>query len=122
MAVHIISKKAVNKYIETNPRYGPSLRAWTALVEKETWTSPQDIKASFGAGADILGKKDNKPTTLPAERAIVDVRGNAIRVIFKYSFHPTLKISRIYIKWIGTHAEYTKLCAKKQQYDVDDFK
>ncbi len=27
----------------------------------------------------------------------------------------------LFIKWIGTHAEYTKLCNSNQQYIVDDF-
>ncbi len=27
----------------------------------------------------------------------------------------------LYIKWIGTHAEYTMLCKKMQQYTVDDY-
>jgi hypothetical protein len=26
-----------------------------------------------------------------------------------------------YIKWIGTHAEYTALCKKNQQYSVDNY-
>lgn len=27
----------------------------------------------------------------------------------------------LYVKWIGTHAEYTKLCNKDKQYTIDDY-
>lgn len=123
MAVHIVSTKSIHEYIKTDPRNGPALLAWAALVEKETWTQPLDIVQSFGAKAvDILGKKDAKSETVPPNRVVINVKGNHLRVIAKYQFHKKLKVARLYIKWIGTHAEYDKLCTKNQQYDVDQFK
>lgn len=123
MAVRIISKRALHDYIRLNPKIGASLLAWASILEAQTWTQPLDIVETFGSKAvDILGKKNTRATTVPPERAVIDIKGNHIRVIVKYQFHPKLKDACVYIKWIGTHAEYDKLCAKKEQYEVEQFK
>lgn len=99
------------------------MEAWITLVESQHWEKPSDMALTFGEKAtDILGKKDAKASTVPPERVVIDVKGNHIRVIAKYQFHPLLKDARLYIKWIGSHAEYSKLCKKKLQYDIDQFK
>lgn len=122
MAVRIISKKALHEYITLNATSGPALLAWASIVEVQIWTQPLDIVKTFGTKAvDILGKKDTKAATVPPERAVIDIKGNHIRIIIKYQFHPRLRTSCVYIKWIGTHAEYDKLCAKKEQYEVEQF-
>lgn len=74
------------------------------------WEEPDDIKATFRS-ADLLGNGSN--------RIVFNIRGNSYRMICKYHFGIT-KV-HLYIKWIGTHAEYTKLCDKNEQYIVDAF-
>lgn len=91
-------------------QYAESLKAWISIVEDKNtqWLIPQDIVQTFGAlSVDII--KNN--------RVVIDVKGNKIRIIAKYQF-PS---ARLYIKWIGTHAEYNKLCKNNQQYDIDIF-
>lgn len=121
--VHIISPRNLTEFIEKNPQYASAIEAWLSLVSKCTWTMPLDMVNEFGAKAvDLLGKKDNKAATTSSNRVVFDIRGNNIRIIAKYQFHPTLKESRIYIKWIGTHPEYDELCGKKLQFEIDMFK
>lgn len=123
MAVHIVSKKSVSEYITKDPKNGPALRAWISYVESQTWESPLDIVRSFGAkSVDILGKKDTKTATSTPNRVVIDVKGNHLRIIGKYQIHGKLKATRLYIKWIGTHAEYDKICSRNEQYEVDQFK
>lgn len=120
--VRIIKTTSIDSYIKTNPREKEALEAWVSIVKSQTWTKPQDIIASFGAKAvDILGKADAKPNTPNSERAVIDIRGNNLRIIIKYQLHEKLKKGVIYIKWIGTHAEYTKLCNLNNQYTVEMF-
>lgn len=121
--VRIVKITSIAKYIEINPKVKDALEAWVSLVKTLTWTKPQDIVDSFGAKAvDILGKPKDKPDTPSCERAVIDIKGNHIRIILKYQFHEKLKQSVIYIKWIGTHAEYSKLCKLNKQYTVEMFK
>jgi len=111
--VRIIKTTSIDSYIKTNPREKEALEAWVSIVKSQTWKKPQDIVESFGAKAvDILGMTG---------RAVIDIRGNNLRIIIKYQFHEKLKDGIIYIKWIGTHAEYTKLCKLNKQYTVEMF-
>lgn len=111
--VRLIKITSIGKYIETNPRMRDALEAWVSLVKSLNWEKPQDIVDSFGPKAvDIIG----------GERAVIDIKGNHLRIIVKYQFHQSLKQSVIYIKWIGTHAEYSKLCKLNMQYTVEMFK
>lgn len=109
--VNITTVAILKQFIQNNPSYKNALEGWISLVKKCNWEKPQDIVETFGDKAiSILGKNN---------RVIFDIKGNHLRVIAKYEFHPKLKKSRIYIKWIGTHAEYDKICKKKLQYTVD---
>jgi mRNA interferase HigB len=40
-------------------------------------------------------------------------------MICKYQFG--LTNVHLYIKWIGTHAEYTALCSNLEQFTVNDY-
>ncbi|MBI4649156.1 MAG: type II toxin-antitoxin system HigB family toxin [Bacteroidia bacterium] len=107
----IISVKHIKEFMIKHSQYAESLKAWISIVEDKNtiWLKPQDILDTFGAKAvDII--KNN--------RVVIDVKGNKIRIIAKYQFPG----ARLYIKWIGTHAEYDKLCEKNQQYTIDLFK
>lgn len=74
------------------------------------WAEPAEIADTFGA-ADLLGNG--------SDRVVFDIAGNNYRMICKYYFGVT-KV-HLYIKWIGTHAEYTKLCDKNKQYTVNSY-
>ena len=52
---------------------------------------------------------------------VFDVKGNHIRIIAKYVFHENQRSTRLYIKWIGTHAKYDKLCKNNLQYTIDAY-
>ena len=113
--VHIISVRSLYEYMEMNPKTSDRLKAWITLVKACNWEKPQDIVHTFGAKAvDIL--------TRSCSRVVIDVKGNHIRVIAKYQFHPALKMARLYIKWIGTHAAYDEICKKNLQYEIEMFK
>jgi mRNA interferase HigB len=121
--IHIIKVKPIRDFIVAHPQYAAAIEAWLSIVRHCTWEKPSDIVGEFGPKAiDILRKKDNKPTTKSSERVVFDIMGNNIRIIAKYQFHPKLKEARLYIKWIGTHTEYDKLCARGKQFDIELFK
>ncbi|RYF91432.1 MAG: type II toxin-antitoxin system HigB family toxin, partial [Chitinophagaceae bacterium] len=49
-------------------------------------------------------------------RVVFDIGGNKYRMICKYAFGD--KQVHLFICWIGTHAAYTQLCKKGQQYNI----
>ena len=74
------------------------------------WSKPGDITETFGS-ADLLGNG--------SDRVVFDIAGNNYRLICKYHFGLTRV--HLYIKWIGTHAEYAKLCDDNKQYTVNSY-
>jgi len=61
--------------------------------------------------ADLLGKGSN--------RVVFDIGGNNYRMICKYWFGRTK--AHLYIKWLGTHAEYDALCSENKQYSAENY-
>ena len=87
-----------------------SFEAWIQKVKAADWNSPEDMSQTF-ASVDILGKGSN--------RAVFDIGGNNFRIICKYQFGDTMV--HLFICWIGTHAEYTKICDNKEQYTIEKY-
>ena len=79
-------------------------------MSRADWDNPKDIIATFNS-ADILGKG--------SDRVVFNIGGNKYRIICKYFFGEQ-KV-HLFIKWIGTHADYTKLCKKGEQFLIDDY-
>jgi mRNA interferase HigB len=110
MRVHLIRRETIESYAAANARSKSSFGIWLAVVKYADWSAPSDIKETFGA-ADILGKGSN--------RVVFDIAGNNYRMICKYVFGE--KQVHLFICWIGTHAEYDKLCKGKEQYTITNY-
>jgi mRNA interferase HigB len=110
MKLHLIKKQSVEDYVLQNARSKPSFAIWLSLLKNVDWIEPLDIIKTFNS-ADILGKGSN--------RVVFNVGGNNYRVICSYYFGKSRV--HLFINWIGTHAEYTKLCNDKMQYEVNAY-
>ena len=108
MKVRLVKRKSIDNFILHNAGSRNSFRLWLAILKRANWAAPGDITAVFGS-ADLLGNGSNK--------VVFDIAGNHYRMICKYHFGVTRV--HLYIRWIGTHAEYTKLCDKNEQYTVN---
>lgn len=83
-------------------------------LKSADWELPEDIQSTFPS-ADLLGKG--------SKRVVFDIGGNKYRMICGYTFK---KEVHLFVKWIGTHAEYDKLCGygknkKKGSLDPDQY-
>lgn len=110
MKVHLIKKKTIEEYVVANARSKSSFKLWLISISYSDWDKPDDIIATFGA-ADLLGNGSN--------RVVFDIGGNNYRMICKYQFGEN-KV-RLYVKWIGTHAQYTQLCNSNKQYTINAY-
>ena len=93
-----------------NARARNSFRLWLSSLKRADWEQPEDIIALFNS-ADLLGKGSN--------RVVFDIGGNNYRMICKYLFGVTSV--HLYVKWIGTHAEYDKVCSAGKQYNINEY-
>jgi len=113
MKVHLIKAKTALDYAKAHAASISSFEEWIYKVEHaEAWEEPTDIKNTF-AKASLLGGGSN--------RVFFDIGGNNYRVLCEYYFNNQIDTVTLFIKWIGTHAEYDDLCKKGKQYTVDKF-
>jgi mRNA interferase HigB len=110
MRVHLIKRQTIEQFVAKNARGRISFQSWLSVLKFVDWNKPEDIRKTFRT-ADFLGNG--------SERVIFDLGGNAYRIICKYVFGE--KQVHLFVCWIGTHAEYDKLCAGNQQYYINSF-
>jgi mRNA interferase HigB len=110
MKVHLIRKETIENFARQNARSRVSFEEWLTKLKYADWNKPADIIATFGS-ADLLGNNSN--------RVVFDIAGNNYRMICKYAFGD--KQVHLFVCWIGTHAEYSKLCKLNEQYTVNDY-
>lgn len=110
MKIHLIKKLSIEEYIIKIPRSKVFFEVWLSILNRADWNDPNDIISTYNS-ADILGKG--------SERVVFNIGGNNYRLICKYHFGK-MKV-HFFVKWIGTHAEYSKLCSAKKQYDISKY-
>lgn len=107
MRIHLIKEKTIEDFIDKHAVSKSSFRLWLSVIKRADWDKPEDILATFSS-ADLLGNGSG--------RVVFDIGGNNYRTIARYDFAGTRV--HLTIRWIGTHAEYTKLCRANKQYDI----
>lgn len=97
----IIARPRIRAFGARHADAKQALYAWHAEVERAAWTGPQDIKSDYPS-ASILGDDPS------GNRVVFNIKGNKYRVFVavKYASH------RVYIRFVGTHAEYDKIDAR----------
>ena len=110
MRIHLIKKQSIEDYVLKNARSRSSFEIWLSIVGHADWNEPNDIISTFNS-ADILGKG--------SDRVVFNIGGNNYRLICKYHFGKTRV--HLFVKWIGTHSEYSKLCNEGKQFEIDKY-
>ena len=52
-----------------------------------------------------------------SSRVVFDIEGNKYRLIAKYAFGENQV--HLFICWMGTHANYSKLCESNNQFNIN---
>jgi len=110
MKIHLIKRQSVLLFAQSQARSRVSFEEWLEKISYADWRTPTDIKQTF-ASADFLGRS--------SRRIVFDIGGNKYRIICKYVFGETS--IHLFVCWIGTHKEYTKLCLKEMQYSIHTY-
>ncbi len=99
----VFKKKTIVDYCKNNKRADAvsatkQFMAWHAEAKAAKWTKFADIKAKFNT-ADAVGEG----------RVVFNIAGNKYRLVVSVKYEPK---GRIWIRFIGTHAEYDKIDAE----------
>lgn len=85
-------------YWEKNPDSEQHLKTWYNTVMSSDWKTPNDVKRTY-ENASILKNS----------RVVFNIKENAYRLVVKFNFEKQW----IFVKFIGTHAEYDKIDVNK---------
>ncbi len=110
MKVHLIKAQTIRDYVGKHKPSESSFENWMIIIKVSDWTKANDINATF-ATADLLGNG--------SDRVVFNIGGNKYRMICSYLFGE--KEVHLFVCWIGTHAEYDKLCKEGKQYEISDY-
>ena len=94
VAMRIITPKRLKEFSDKHTHAKVPLYDWASKVKKSQWTCFDDIRKTFGS-VDAAGN----------DRYIFDIKGNKYRLVAIVLF----KIQCVYIRFIGTHAEYDRI-------------
>lgn len=95
--MRIFAKKILRDFWKSHADSEQQLKAWFQENLKANWTSPNEIKMDYPSAS-----------FLPDNRVVFNIKGNHYRLIVKMSYEHHI----IWIRFIGTHAEYDKIDAK----------
>lgn len=110
MKAHLIKKQTIENYTGGNSGSRVPFTLWQSVLKRVDWKNPEDILETFGS-ADLLGNG--------SDRAVFNIGGNNYRMICHYVFGE--KEVHLFICWIGTHAEYSKVCKANLQYIISNY-
>ena len=99
--MRIISVKTLKVFWDKEHQAEQALRSWYDEAEKATWKTPQELKQEY-INASILSEK----------RVVFNIHGNKYRLIVDIEY----RLQILFVVWVGTHAEYDKIDAKKISY------
>ncbi len=94
--MRVIAIKTLKDFWETHADAEQPLKAWFHEAKAADWKSFQNIKSRFNS-ADVI----------PGNRVVFDVKGNRYRLIVQIHYNTGI----VFIRFIGTHAEYNKINA-----------
>ncbi len=96
--MRVIAKKILRDFWTKHSDCEHQLKAWYQEADKGVWRSFNELKSDYPS-ASVL--EDN--------RICFNIKGNKYRLIVKVNFYYQM----MWIRFIGTHAEYDKIDANK---------
>lgn len=96
--MRIFTYKRLREFWEEHPDAKQPLLAWYKEAEGADWDTPAAVKAPY-PNASVIG--DN--------RVVFNIKGNDYRLVV----HINYRFRVVYIKFLGTHAEYDRVDAEE---------
>ncbi|KOR17469.1 type II toxin-antitoxin system HigB family toxin [Burkholderia cenocepacia] len=94
--MRIVALRTLLNFIAQHAQAEQALLAWHAEAAKANWKTPQNIKDQY-ASVSFIGRN----------RVAFNIKGNDFRLIVAVAY----QIGVVYVKFVGTYAEYDKVDA-----------
>ena len=94
--MRVIAKRTLREFWQDHTDAQPALEEWHTTAFKADWNTPADITGTI-ANSRYLGRN----------RFYFKIKGNKYRLVVEMNFSYQV----VYIRFIGTHAQYDKINA-----------
>src|ERR1700687_2491488 len=105
--MRVIARKTLRQFVNSlkgskdQKAVKSALDAWFHEVLRVDWKSPADVLKAY-ANASIVGP----------DRVVFNIKGNDYRLVAAINYRHRI----VFIKWIGTHADYDEIDVKTVKY------
>ncbi len=105
--MRVIARKTLRRFIDTltgskdQKAVKSALDSWFHEAVNAEWRTPADVVRAY-ANASIVG----------SDRVVFNIKGNSYRLVVAINYAHQI----VFIKWIGSHADYDKINVKTVNY------
>ena len=105
--MRVVARKTLIQFVEKlrgrkdQKAVKSALDAWFHEARQADWKSPADVRKAY-ATASIIS----------SERVVFNIMGNEFRLVVAIQYRQQI----IFIKWLGSHAEYDQIDVRTVQY------
>jgi len=92
--LRVLAKKILRAFWEEHPDTEQQLKSWYQEALKGSWPNPNHVS-----------KKYPNARILPSNRVIFNIKGNQYRLVVRVNY----KYKMVYVRFIGSHADYDKI-------------
>jgi len=92
--MRVIAIASLRSFWELHPEAEIPLRTWYAIASRADWQTPTHVKATYRQASFTANN-----------RVIFNIKGNSYRLVVAIHYERGI----IFIRFIGTHAEYDKI-------------
>ena len=96
--MRIIAKGTLRDFWARHPDAAQALLAWYSEVKAEDWDTSVKLTARYPTASIV-----------PGNRAVFRIKGGSYRLVVRINYLKRI----VYIRFIGTHAEYDRIDAKE---------
>ena len=106
--MRVIARKTLTRFVESKAGHKDqravkaALDSWFHEVMKAEWKNSADVTRTY-ATASIVS----------SDRVVFNIKGNDYRLVTAVDYSRRV----VFIKWLGTHAEYDKIDVKNVKYE-----
>jgi mRNA interferase HigB len=110
--MRVVARSTLTKFVQNRVPRGERrlvaehLAAWYKLVKKVRWASSAELKEQVRSASIVS-----------AQRVVFNIKGNDYRLVVGINY----RYQAVYIKWLGTHAEYDKIDVAKVQHEEERY-
>ena len=92
----VISKAVLVEFWHKHPASKQAFQTWFEDASHTQWKTPQDIKLRYASASFVA-----------TNRVVFNIKGNDYRLVVAVAY----RFAALYIKFVGTHAEYDAIDA-----------